>query len=425
MPVSRLLCMCATILFASLWLLPTLAHAATLYVKAGSSCSGSGSSSRPLCTLQRAVDKARPGDTIKVRSGTYNEMVVAKRSGSKGRPITIKADGRSRPVLTNNGRNKRVGAITIEGSYWTIEGLTFDGKNKQTSRYAILLYARRSHIQGVKVSNNTIRNWGGTGRNTLWAAGIAALSRSTTLVKNSVIQGNKIFDSATQGIRLTRTNQVSVVRNTIQSIHCGRVNSQLSAVGIKDSQRSRFNKIMNNNVSNIGKKCSGKSRLVGIYCDTGARDGDVIGNNVSNIDVQNKFESSGIYMESRCHGWSVRHNNVKDIGRYSLRNGSPSTGSPNNVDWIDNDVRNAREVAMMVTKGSNLVVQRNYFGHKGKTGIRFSKVASKSGHRIDNNVYSDGRNGSKIGHWVNRGGVKSLKSWQKLCGCDRNSRVRK
>jgi|GEM_PF-2239270 hypothetical protein len=58
-----------------------------------------GSPERPLRTVQRAVDRARAGDTIVVRAGVYREAVVLRESGEEGRPIVLKNHPGERPIL--------------------------------------------------------------------------------------------------------------------------------------------------------------------------------------------------------------------------------------------------------------------------------------------------------------------------------------
>jgi pectin methylesterase-like acyl-CoA thioesterase len=41
----------------------------------------------PLKTIQAAVDKAKAGDTVRVRGGVYHEAVVIKHSGTHFRAV--------------------------------------------------------------------------------------------------------------------------------------------------------------------------------------------------------------------------------------------------------------------------------------------------------------------------------------------------
>jgi hypothetical protein len=68
--------------------------ASTLYVSTTGSDAHPGSGpqdGQAMRSIQAAVDKLQPGDTLLIRGGTYRETVVFPRSGEAGRPITLKA----------------------------------------------------------------------------------------------------------------------------------------------------------------------------------------------------------------------------------------------------------------------------------------------------------------------------------------------
>ena len=50
-----------------------------------------GTEARPLKTIQAAVDKAQPGDTIWVKAGNYEEPVMIDKSATMARPIVLSA----------------------------------------------------------------------------------------------------------------------------------------------------------------------------------------------------------------------------------------------------------------------------------------------------------------------------------------------
>lgn len=68
--------------------------------------------------IQTAVDKARPGDTILISSGTYNEGVVVKRNN-----ITVRGEGQgdTRPVL--DGQKQIGNGIIACGDQFVVENL--------------------------------------------------------------------------------------------------------------------------------------------------------------------------------------------------------------------------------------------------------------------------------------------------------------
>ncbi|PXF58843.1 MAG: hypothetical protein C4B58_05130 [Deltaproteobacteria bacterium] len=85
----------------------------------------------PWCTLEKASQAARPGDTVYLMPGTYSGVLHPVRSGCKGSPITFCAKERRTaeligPPYPNRGRY----AINLEGlSYVKIKGLDVRPKN--------------------------------------------------------------------------------------------------------------------------------------------------------------------------------------------------------------------------------------------------------------------------------------------------------
>jgi hypothetical protein len=55
---------------------------------------------KALRTVQAAVDKAQPGDSVLLRTGVYRETVVFPRSGTAERPITVKPGAKEKPVIS-------------------------------------------------------------------------------------------------------------------------------------------------------------------------------------------------------------------------------------------------------------------------------------------------------------------------------------
>lgn len=99
--------------------------------------SAAGTLDHPLRTIQKAVDKARPGDTIAIRGGTYAlvDNITITTSGEASLPISLGAyqgervviDGEQlpashTPVGGSIPRAER-GAIHQEASHWRVSGL--------------------------------------------------------------------------------------------------------------------------------------------------------------------------------------------------------------------------------------------------------------------------------------------------------------
>ena len=428
-------------IFGSLSCLTTV-QASVIYVDKDKSCPGSGTSNSPYCSIQAAFNVADPGDVIRIRDSAtpYDERAVATRSGTASAPITIEPDVGHHPKLRYSGRNAQAGVIEIkDANYWRIRDLTFDGIGTQTSRSAVVLIAYTRDITGHQIIQNTFRNWGGTGENTKGAAAVLLSSRlnsSNPRVKNSLISDNTFADNAHQAIRLAGTLNITIEHNLIQNTKCGRASDgiRVGATGIKDSQGSVGNIIRNNIIHDHQRSetClllkQGGAKYAGIYCDTGSTRGQVIGNDVYNIDKGHSentnpratsVSSVGIQIESRCHNWRVHDNLIYSIGIHGLRNGSDSTGDPNGTIWTNNTVYDIHRAALYIARGRNITVRNNILVHdQSNASIQLTKTAVSQGpHSIDHNHYWDMDNGTKVGKWGDYRTL-NLANWRQACKCD-------
>jgi len=59
-----------------------------------------GAPDRPLKTVGKAAQLAKPGDTVLVRPGVYREAVRLRQSGTAEAPITFAADPPGRAIIT-------------------------------------------------------------------------------------------------------------------------------------------------------------------------------------------------------------------------------------------------------------------------------------------------------------------------------------
>ncbi|AHF07979.1 cell wall-binding repeat-containing protein [Desulfitobacterium metallireducens] len=88
---------------------------------------GSGTIEDPYPSIGRAMDYMKPGDTLIIRGGTYNELIdLYSKKGSPDAWFTVKAYPGEKVVL--DGQNKlEEGIIFNTSSYWRIEGIEFTG----------------------------------------------------------------------------------------------------------------------------------------------------------------------------------------------------------------------------------------------------------------------------------------------------------
>ncbi len=123
------------------------------------------SADAPLKSIQTALDRAEPGDTVLLAEGQYFEDFRSRRDGTRERPITLY--GKAGAIIKGSGKSARV--IEISHDYLTLTGFTVDGLvgngNKESHYRDKLIYVqgkeKRSGVTGLKLQYLTVRNAGG------------------------------------------------------------------------------------------------------------------------------------------------------------------------------------------------------------------------------------------------------------------------
>ena len=92
-----------------------------------------GHGGEPFKTVQRAADVAKPGDTVYVMAGKYDERVKVKTGGAEGKPIAFVAMPR---------RSAIVGGFDLEASYVRVEGFEITADKPATA-----VQLRASHCE--------------------------------------------------------------------------------------------------------------------------------------------------------------------------------------------------------------------------------------------------------------------------------------
>lgn len=165
-----------------------------------------GSADAPWRSLQHAADRVQPGDTIRVRAGTYTGLYL-ETSGTTTQPITITAAPGT--VITKpNPTTKRDGINLELVSHVTIEGFTIRDMPRAGIRAVGI--AKRHGTSIVLRDNACINNgtWG------IFAA----------FIDDLLIEGNTCNDSRNQhGIYVSNSGDRPVVRNNVMrgNENCG------------------------------------------------------------------------------------------------------------------------------------------------------------------------------------------------------------
>ncbi len=137
----------------------------TYYISpTGSDWDSGASREHPFATIQKAVDRAQPGDLITLGPGIYLQDVVSRRDGAANAPITI--TGPADAVVKGAGGSR---IVEINHDYLTLEGFTIDGlwgspQTKQGFREKLLYVVGRQPndgVTGLRVLRMTFKNAGG------------------------------------------------------------------------------------------------------------------------------------------------------------------------------------------------------------------------------------------------------------------------
>jgi hypothetical protein len=118
-----------------------------LYVSVTGSDDGSGTKTHPLRSIQTALGKAEPGDTVRVAAGDYGEHIVTVRSGRPGAPITLAGNRGARISGDGSGR-----LIQIRNDYITLRDFMIGDADK-------LVWVEGA--KHVRIRDNWLENAGG------------------------------------------------------------------------------------------------------------------------------------------------------------------------------------------------------------------------------------------------------------------------
>jgi hypothetical protein len=238
------------VLVAALCFAPAACADSTLWVARSGSDSARGTRAHPLRTLDRALARARPGQTIFVLSGTYPEPTEASPRGRAGAPITLRPAPGARPIASG-------GFKLIRASHVRVAGMTFDGTGNPAG-FGVSIWGS----DDVVLSGSEITGYGST-------QGLLIKDRST----NIRVIGNHIHDLGLRqrydhGIYCESARGIVIADNVIHDIPSG---YGIHLFGDCDNTRIVSNTIAHNGLSGI---------LIGGNDDRGTADGTLIARNV-------------------------------------------------------------------------------------------------------------------------------------------------
>jgi parallel beta-helix repeat protein len=197
--------------------------------------SGPGTAERPFCLIGEAAAVARPGQTVLVASGTYNEVVTVRRSGTQSAPIVFSPAPGAKVVVSGRTAGRAgngAAGFHVWGKHWvTVNGFDVTrtkryGIDVQDSSHIRLTNNNVSragaqtlgngqsgiyldHVSDSLVSGNTI------GHNTNYGVNVVGGS-TRVLIQGNVSFGNaRVYERAASGIRVYASPGNSLVANVV------------------------------------------------------------------------------------------------------------------------------------------------------------------------------------------------------------------
>jgi hypothetical protein len=443
--ITALSALCVVLLSITVWALATRGGDSSTatgpsvsWVAPDGDDTGPGTRDEPWATLQHAADSVRPGATVYVRGGVYQQRLAAPTSGAPGRPIVFAAAPGERAVL--DGSSLEVPAdqnamITIDsGSYIQIRGFEITGYRSAVTGHVpigILVTGPSDH---VRLEDNFVHDMGTTfqGRNGGDAHGIAVFGTDSA----HPIEEVEIVDNELANLELG-SSEALVVNGNVKDflIEGNRVhdtnNIGIDVIGFEGTasdptvDQARDGVVRGNTVWNVdsyGNPAYGRDRSAdGIYVD-GGRDVLIEGNTIHDVNIGIELASEHAGRSTR--NVTVRNNLVYDstaigiaIGGYDRRRGSTE-----DCLIVNNTVVHTDGVELLVQFDTrDNVIANNVFVAGPRHLFVENPYRENVGNVLDHNLYFsvDGASG---GTWQWRGvAFDDFEGWSARSGNDRHS----
>jgi hypothetical protein len=195
----------------------------------------------PWKTINASVAKLVPGDTLRVRGGTYAEAVYIWVSGTASAPITVAAYLNELPVIDGEQRiptGQYAALMNLSGNYLHVTG--FEIKNSNLGNFArgVSMYGTNNRLSKCNVhhvysngvliqgDNGIVEDcvvWQsdlamGLGHWNGWASGLTAARGTSTdggFTDNAIIRRNVVFNNWGEGLSTYEANGTIIEDNII------------------------------------------------------------------------------------------------------------------------------------------------------------------------------------------------------------------
>ncbi|MFB6454078.1 right-handed parallel beta-helix repeat-containing protein [Chitinophaga sp. Hz27] len=173
-----------------------------IYVAATGVDGAAGDIHHPLKTINVALGKARPGDSVILRGGTYNQLVVANVNGTITAPVTLSAMPGERVLIDGTGilTSAAVSLLTISNAHFlTVNGLEFCNLRTATQGTEVNGITVNNGATAITLRNNRVYNIASElspeqGRS---GHGILLIGNTSEPLQQIIVENNEIHDTQT------------------------------------------------------------------------------------------------------------------------------------------------------------------------------------------------------------------------------------
>ena len=235
----------------------------------GNDTTGNGSYNKPYKTITYAISKATAGQTIYVRSGTYNENIVFNKSGEKDEYIVLRNYPTETAIVDCTGKTVEAVIDFNSNSYIKVIGLELCNLTQKTDAvYGVLTRGGESNLV---IANLNIHNINGKSASNGHANGIKIVGLDeTNPCEYILIQNNHIHDCVcgwSEALTVTANSQyVDVIGNKVHDN--GNIGIDIAGnfgdCSVASLDFARYVYVAENEVYNCN---SGNADCAGIYCD--------------------------------------------------------------------------------------------------------------------------------------------------------------
>ncbi|MBD2744797.1 right-handed parallel beta-helix repeat-containing protein [Coleofasciculus sp. FACHB-1120] len=387
--LSLLLIFGAPIISLGLGAKPGLAIT-TYYVATNGSDSNSGTQSSPFATITYAAYKAKPGDTVYVRGGTYSftkEQYIGS-IGTSSNPIRYQSYPGEKAILDGSKTPSNTNIVNLAGAYNIFKG--FEVKN---SKFTGIVSWGGNNLQ---ILNNTIYN---SYRNGIFVG----YDKDMTTASNIRIDGNTVYlnclanKSRTlsggwdQGIASGRASNITISNNHVYQNYGEGIDFILTKGGVASKNKVHDNYSVN------------------LYLDN-ATDITVERNHIYTTNNTNFYRdgkpASGIQAANEYYDFSNPVNNIK-IRNNIVTGGNTgfayfSTygrgGGLKNFVIANNTFYKATRAILLIHSDpghTNNLIANNIFYQTGS--VAMTEIPAKTGLAFRNNGWYGGSAGIAVG----------------------------